>query len=146
MSVQEAFAPVARNTTIRMLLRFAAWVKAKVSTSDQRGAFLASDLEKNSEGETKYVWMEPPPNFYSKDGKVYNVDGKGSTHLIRLSSSVYGLKIAANILYKLTKKNIENMGYTPSDHDDAVWFKFEEETGRWLIVSTWVDDHLMISS
>ena len=107
---------------------------------------MASDLPKDSEGETEHVWLEPPPDFYASDGKVYAKGGAPSTHLIKLSSSVYGLKSAANILFKLTKKNLMAMGYMQSEHDDAVYFKFEEDTGRWLLASTWVDDHLYISS
>ena len=55
LSIQQSFAPVARNATIRMMLRLGAWLNAKVSSSDQRGAFLASDLPKDSRGEIEHV-------------------------------------------------------------------------------------------
>ena len=147
MDLSKTFSAVARDISIRCLFALAGWLGCStggcfLSTSDMRSAFLSNDLPEDLDGNQGVKFMEPPIDFYSKSGRILQ---PGTRDIIRLTSSVYGLKDASRILSDNVRKLLEKLGYQNCEHDQSIYFKFEEN-GVFSIVGTYVDDFIMLSS
>ncbi|THG93569.1 hypothetical protein EW026_g7700 [Hermanssonia centrifuga] len=121
----ETFAPVSKFTSIRSLLALAAVHNLEIHQMDVKSAFLNGDLNEE-------IYMQCPPGFKAKDGNVW-----------KLNKSLYGLKQASCEWYKRVCAEFKTMGFTRSDHDHAIFFKYED--GHLLIAAVYVDDMLLIS-
>ena len=114
----ETFAPVARQSTLRLLLTIAAVKNWEIQNVDIKTAFLNGDLEED-------IYMDIPPGF-DVPGKVW-----------KLRKTLYGLKQAPRAWHlKLTDK-LENMGFVCSTADPGLYC-----AGDFLLM-VYVDDLLL---
>jgi hypothetical protein len=118
----ETFAPVAHMTTVRTLLVVASVRAWAISQLDVKNAFLNGELHEE-------VYMRPPPGYFVPDGMV-----------CRLRRSLYGLKQAPRAWFQRFASVITAAGFTPSDHDPAL-FVHTSSRGRTLLL--YVDDMII---
>jgi len=74
---EETFAPVAKMTTVRLIIAIVASKGWSLQQMDVKNAFLHGDLQEE-------IYMTPPPGFFSTT----------STNICKLKRSLYGLKQA----------------------------------------------------
>lgn len=98
----EVFAPVARGTTMRILLSLAGKKNLIVKHYDVASAFLNGKLEEE-------IFMKPPKGIDTK-GKVY-----------RLKKSLYGLKQAANVWNKSLHESLTRNGCVQNKSDSCLY-------------------------
>ena len=123
----DAFAPVARMSTYRSCIAFAAYNDYEIRQLDVKTAFLQADLL-----ETTYVY---PPVGYSK------TDKRGQQQVWRLNRSLYGLVQAARCWYLSISTHLTSHGFKQSDADPCLF----TDTNNTIIV-LYVDDMLVIGS
>jgi hypothetical protein len=118
----EAFAPVARLESVRLLLAHAAnegWV---VHQMDVKSVFLNGEL-------LEEVYVQQPPGFVLKghEGKV-----------LRLVKALYGLRQAPRAWYAKLDGALLQLGFRRSSSEHAVYFR--GAGARRLVVGVYVDD------
>ena len=98
------FAPVVKSVSVRLLAVHATLNGWHLETFDATRAFLWGDL-------TRVIYMRCPPGYTpSFPGAVW-----------RLLKSLYGLKQASRVWYKLLRKVLEDLGFIRSDFDHALF-------------------------
>ncbi|KAK8935837.1 hypothetical protein KSP39_PZI013998 [Platanthera zijinensis] len=124
----ETYAPVARLTTIRLILVLAAKNGYHVYQLDVKSAFLNGEL-------IEEVYVCQPQGFIAKgkEGKVY-----------RLLKALYGLKQAPRAWHHNIDAFFLEEGFTRSPIEPTLYIK-EEEEGK-MIVSLYVDDLILTGS
>jgi Reverse transcriptase (RNA-dependent DNA polymerase) len=121
----QVFAPVARHTTMRLLLSVAGAKKMAVRQYDVKTAFLNGAL-------TEEIYMKQPVGFASGD-KVY-----------RLRKSLYGLKQAARVWNQLLDETLKRNGFKASQNDKCLYIYKRGVTVCYFFVH--VDDVLVASN
>src|SRR5438270_2731243 len=118
----ETFAPVAKMSTVRMLVFCAANFGWPLHQVDIKNAFLHGDLQEE-------VYVEMPPGFGTQQttGKV-----------CRLKKSLYGLKQSPRAWFDRFRQAMCKVGYKQSNGDHTMFYK--HENGRITILSVYVDD------
>jgi Reverse transcriptase (RNA-dependent DNA polymerase) len=121
----ETFAPVAKMSTVRILISLAANGDWKLHQLDVKNAFLHSDL-------LEEVYIEVSPGFGTKQtvGKV-----------CRLNKSLYGLKQSPRAWFDRFRKAIIGMGYRQTNADHTVFFRRHRAHITVLVV--YVDDMII---
>jgi hypothetical protein len=101
----DAFAPVARMESVRLLLALAAQEGWRVHHMDVKSAFLNGDLKEE-------VYVHQPPGFAipGKEGKV-----------LRLRKALYGLWQAPRAWNAKLDSTLKRMGFEQSPHEAAVY-------------------------
>lgn len=122
----EVFAPVARSTTLRVLLSVAGKRNYTVKHFDVKTAFLNGNLE-------EVIFMRQPPGLNKEKNKVF-----------KLNKSLYGLKQAARV-WNLTLHNelIKN-GFKQSDADKCLYVR--RDSGKVCYLLVHVDDMILASN
>lgn len=118
----EVFAPVARSTTLRVLLSVAGERGYKVQHFDIETAFLNGELEEE-------IYLKQPPGFQNGD-KVY-----------KLKKSLYGLKQAARVWNQTLDEALKANGCEQNDTDKCLYVK--KRSGKVMYVLIHVDDILV---
>jgi hypothetical protein len=122
-------APVTNDVTIRLclvLLLMANWGSHVV---DIKGAFLHGNFDRGEK-----IYTEVPIGFERfVDPALY---------VLLLLKTVYGLKQAAIMFWKELLKGMRYMGYTRSDSDPCLYYKWT--TVGLIIWLSWVDDCLCL--
>lgn len=121
----EVFAPVARTTTMRLLLSIAGTNGYIVKHYDIKTAFLNGKLEEE-------IFMKQPPGF-AKGDKVY-----------RLKKSLYGLKQAAKVWNDTLNNSLLSNGFRRSDIDNCLYLY--NSGGVIMMILVHVDDLLVIGN
>ncbi len=123
----ETFAPTAKFKSICIVLNLAAIFDWDLHGIEIENAFLESDLEET-------IYMKLPVDTY--------VESNGKPVIVRLKKSLYGLKQAGELFYKLMKRILtsENTGMKCCMHDICVFTLFDDETNERVITLLWVDD------
>eukprot|EP00963_Diacronema_lutheri_P009628 scaffold869_cov399-Pavlova_lutheri.AAC.1 len=98
----ETFAPVARHSTLRLLLSFAATRDWEIQNIDIKTAFLNGDLDEE-------IFMDIPPGF-EQPGKVW-----------KLKKTLYGLKQAPRAWHLKLIEKLERMGFVCSNADPGLY-------------------------
>lgn len=117
----EVFAPVANNTTMKVLLSVAGQKGFLVKHYDVKSAFLNGNLQEE-------IYMKPPPGV-NENGKVY-----------RLNKSLYGLKQAAHVWNKTLNESLLNLGCKQCNEDECLFIFSSNGDKVYLLVH--VDDIL----
>lgn len=124
----DTYAPVARITSIRVLLVLSSLYKLFVHQMDVKTAFLNSDLEEE-------VYIEQPEDFVLPDNenKVY-----------KLTKPLYGLKQAPKQWHERFDSMILEYGFKHNSADKCIYSKFTSEYG--VVICLYVDDMLIIDT
>lgn len=101
----EVFAPVAKQTTFKILLAVASAEKMKVKHLDVKTAFLYGELEEP-------IYMKQPQGFV--------VEGK-EEKVCLLRRSIYGLKQAGRVWNQLLSQVLIDAGYSQSTNDSCLF-------------------------
>lgn len=124
----DTYAPVARITSIRVLLALSSIYNLYVHQMDVKTAFLNGDLDEE-------VYMEQPEGFVLP----------GNEHKVcKLTKSLYGLKQAPKQWHEKFDSVILEYGFTHNSADKCVYSKFVDDFG--VIICLYVDDMLIIST
>ncbi|WVZ74833.1 hypothetical protein U9M48_022959 [Paspalum notatum var. saurae] len=104
----DTYSPVARLTTIRVLLSLAASHDLIVHQMDIKTAFLNGELEKE-------IYMEQPDGFVvsGQKGKV-----------CKLLKSLYGLKQASKQWHEKFDKTLTSAGFIVNEADRCVYYRY----------------------
>ncbi len=124
---EEVYAPVSKHTTLRALLGVVAARDFELHQLDVKTAFLNGELEEE-------IYMQQPEGYEQ---------GTSST-VCRLIKPIYGLRQAPRAWYQKLKKELEEMGFTASESDPALFYGEVDGERVWLIV--WVDDILIAAN
>ncbi|KAD6453258.1 hypothetical protein E3N88_07963 [Mikania micrantha] len=125
---EDAFAPVARMETIRLLLALAAKGNWVVHHLDVKSAFLNGELKEE-------VYVSQPSGFEVK-GKEYMV--------YKLQKALYGLRQAPRAWNMKLDKSLKELGFTRCAHEQAV-YKVRTSDAI-LIIGVYVDDLIVTGS
>ncbi|KAL7290824.1 hypothetical protein TKK_0015564 [Trichogramma kaykai] len=118
----DVFSPVARHTSVRLILSIAASENMKVMNFDVKTAFLHGDLEEQ-------IFMFQPEGFSDKSNKV-----------CLLKKSLYGLKQAPRNWNGRFTKFLKSLHFEPADDDPCVYY----DNGCNTMIVLHVDDGLMV--
>ena len=104
----DTYSPVARLTTIHVLLSLAASRDLLVHQMDVKTAFLNGELEEE-------IYMDQPDGFVEKDqeGKVY-----------KLLKSLYGLKQAPKQWHEKFDKILTSTNFVVNEADKCVYYRY----------------------
>ena len=124
----DTYAPVARITSIRVLLALSSIYNLYVHQMDVKTTFLNGDLDEE-------VYMEQPEGFVLP----------GNEHKVcKLIKSLYGLKQAPKQWHEKFDSVILEYGFTHNSADKCIYSKFTDSFG--VIICLYVDDMLIIST
>lgn len=122
----DTYAPVVRQSSIRLVYALAVQNNLKLCQLDVSTAFLNGNLEEE-------IYMREPEGFEKSQNKV-----------CRLKKAIYGLKQAARQWFKRIDAVFKMFGLTQSKHDQCIYFK--NMNGAITIVTLYVDDILIASN
>ena len=126
----ETFAPVAKFTSIRMLLALAAHHDLEIHQMDVKTAFLNGDLDVD-------IYMEQPEG--------YNTSARGDRRLVcKLQKALYGLKQAGRAWNEKMVDALLQLQFTPLDSDSCVFV--HRGDSYVMFIALYVDDLLLFSS
>ncbi|KAJ0532731.1 putative RNA-directed DNA polymerase [Helianthus annuus] len=125
---EDAFAPVARLETIRLLLAIAVKGGWLVHHLDVKSAFLNGELR-----ETVYVKQPIGFEIKGKEGMVY-----------RLHKALYGLRQAPRAWNARLDKALKDLGFSRCTHEQAVYKVHKQDYV--IIVGVYVDDLIVTGS
>ena len=122
----ETFAPVAKFTSIRMLLALAAHYDFEVHQMDVHTAFLNGDLDVD-------IYMQQPEGYTS--------GSNGGQQLVcKLQKSLYGLKQAGRAWFEKMDKALAELGFSSLSHDSCIYL---QRSDRYVtFIALYVDDLL----
>lgn len=114
----EAFSPIIKTTTIRLVLDEAVNKSWPIKKLDVNNAFLQGTL-------TEEVYMTQPPGFVNADHP---------NHVCRLNKAIYGLKQAPRTWYMELKEHLLNIGFANSLADTSLFIYHQGTTFIYLLV------------
>jgi len=121
---EETFAPVAKITSLRAILAWAASMDKEIEQMDVVTAFLNPKLEED-------IYMELP------DGV------EASSKIVKLRKGLYGLKQSGRVWYLELHNHLTRMGFDRSHADHSVYSKITN--GELMVIVVWVDDIIIIT-
>lgn len=124
----DTYSPVARLTTIRVLLSLAASYGLVVHQMDVKTGFLNRELEEE-------IYMEQPDGFVVK-GEERKV--------CKLLKSLYGLKQVPKQWHEKFDRTLTSAGFVINDADRCVYYR--HGGGEGVILCLYVDDILIFST
>lgn len=126
----ETFAPVAKFTSIRILLALAAHHDFEIHQMDVKTAFLNGDLDVD-------IYMEQPEG--------YSTASRGEQRLVcKLQKALYGLKQAGRAWNEKILDALLQLHFTPLDSDSCVFVHQGDCYVMFIVL--YVDDLLIFSS
>lgn len=121
----QIFAPVARQTTFRILLSIASKENLLVHHLDVTTAFLNGKLSDS-------IFMKQPPGFENNNKDL----------VCRLKKGIYGLKQAARLWNDTVHRLLTSHGFEQGKADPCFYSKNIDN--NWLFVLVYVDDILLV--
>jgi hypothetical protein len=122
---EETFAPIARYSSIQVVLSIAFEMGWSNHRMDVKTAFLNRVIKEE-------VYMEQPQGF-----EVHDIE----THVCKLKKSLYGLKQAPRAWYSKIDNYLQGIGFTKSEADPNLYFLLVGS--KVLILVLYVDDLIM---
>lgn len=123
----QVFAPVAMQSTFRVLLTIASQKKMDVYHVDVKTAYLYGTLEEE-------IFMRQPPGFV--------VPGKEAC-VCKLNRSIYGLKQAARLWNSTIKDFLIAIDFVQSSSDACLYMKKLSDR-EWMYLLIYVDDMVIV--
>lgn len=123
----EVFAPVAMQSTFRVLLTVAGHKHLQVRHIDVKNAYLNGQLKEE-------VFMRQPVG--------YEVPGREEL-VCKLHRSLYGLKQSANVWHSTVKEILLKLGFRQSRSDVCLYMK-QLRSGEWMYILIYVDDMIVV--
>jgi hypothetical protein len=118
----ETFAPVAKMSTVRILISCATNFGWPLHQLDVKNAFLHGDLQEE-------VYMEMPPGYVTPETK-----GK----VCKLKKSLYGLKQSPRAWFDRFRQTVCGMGYGQCNGDHTLFYRHSKQ--KITILAVYVDD------
>ncbi|GAU47169.1 hypothetical protein TSUD_28920 [Trifolium subterraneum] len=122
----DTFSPVAKLTTVRLLLALASSQHWHLQQLDVNNAFLHGDLQED-------VYMQVPEGVLAKPN-----------HVCKLKKSLYGLKQASRKWYEKLSTLLVQQGYHQSQSDHSLFTMKNNE--HFTAILVYVDDIIMAGS
>jgi hypothetical protein len=122
---EETFSPVAKMTSVRVVISMAASLGWKLWQLDVKNAFLYGELDKD-------IYMEQPVGYISKVRPDY---------VCKLKKALYGLKQAPRAWYGKIAEYLQFCGYSSSSSDHSLFVK--RKAGLHVVVLLYVDDMII---
>lgn len=123
----ETFSPVARYSTIRLVMSLAVQWKMHLHQIDVSSAYLNSDIQHE-------IYIRQPPEF---------VDKKNPNKVLKLHKAIYGLKQSGKEWNAKLDHILKHIGFEPCANEPCLYkATFDNEL---VLVTVYVDD-LMIAS
>lgn len=128
LDYDETFSPVARLTTIRSLLAYAAHYGLYCHAMDVKTAFLNGAIDKD-------VFLRIAPDFETKEnqGKAY-----------KLKKAIYGLKQAGRLWNLTLDEQLQHFGYRKCASEPCVYHRGSGDAR--IIIIVYVDDLVVIGA
>lgn len=123
----DVFAPVAMQSTLRVLLAITGQRKLEVRHVDVKSAYLNGKLEED-------VYVRQPIGF-EEPGK--------EEHVCKLHKSCYGLKQSARVWNTTVKAVLSKLGFHQSLSDPCLFMK-RSASGEWIYLLIYVDDMILV--
>lgn len=120
----DTFAPVAKMSTVRIILKIAATKNWLVDQMDVSNAFLHGDLDEE-------IYMRLPPGFKASDPRM----------VCRLKKSLYGLRQAPRCWYSKLTTTLEEFGFSHDYADHSLFSKVRGSVCLHILV--YVDDFII---
>ncbi|KAF3661754.1 hypothetical protein FXO37_12770 [Capsicum annuum] len=124
----ETYSPVAKNTTVRIILSLAASFDWPLRQLNINNAFLHGTL-------TEEVCICHPPEF---------MDETYPTHICRLHKAIYGLKQAPRAWYEKLKSDLVLYGFCHSQLDHCLFIYAKSGVTLYLLI--YVDDLIIMGN
>ena len=125
----DTYAPVARISTIRLLLALAAIHDLVIHQMDVKTAFLNGDLDEE-------IYMKQPEGFVMPGHE---------SKVCKLKKSLYGLKQAPKQWHQKFDDVVLSNGFSLNQADKCVYSKFDT-SGKGVIICLYVDDMLIFGT
>ncbi|GKC69754.1 zinc finger, CCHC-type containing protein [Tanacetum coccineum] len=125
----DTYAPVARISTIRLLLALAAIHDLVIHQMDVKTAFLNGDLDEE-------IYMKQPEGFVMPGHE---------SKVCKLKKSLYGLKQAPKQWHQKFDDVVLSNGFSLNQADKCVYSKFDA-SGKGVIICLYVDDMLIFGT
>ncbi|KAJ3673974.1 hypothetical protein LUZ60_005966 [Juncus effusus] len=122
---EETFSPVAKITSVRVVISMAASLGWKLWRLDVNNAFLYGELDKE-------IYMEQPVGYIFKMRPDY---------VCKLKKALYGLKQAPRAWYGKIAEYLQFCGYSSSSSDHSLFVK--RKVGLHVVVLLYVDDMII---
>lgn len=129
MDYDEVFAPVVKQSTLRILLSIASKYKLRVQQFDVKTAFLNGYIKEE-------IYMKQPPGFIIKDKE---------NHVCLIRRSIYGLKQAPKSWNDAINETLLTFGFIRNNLDSCLYFK-RYENDQWCLLLIYVDDFLVVAT
>ncbi|KAK1615396.1 hypothetical protein QYE76_020913 [Lolium multiflorum] len=124
----DTYSPVARLTTIRVLLSLAASHGLLVHQMDVKTAFLNEELDEE-------IYMEQPDGFV--------LEGQ-ERKVCKLKKSLYGLKQAPKQWHEKFERTLTSVGFVVNEADKCVYYR--HGGGEGVVLCLYVDDILIFGT
>jgi len=126
LDFNDAFSPVAKNTTIRAVLAVATKYDMELFGGDVETADIDTD-----------IWVTMPP-FYGEDGTKIDGKSSGVRTIRKLLKGVPGIPQGGKLFYEKFTTYLLQCGFTQSAADKCLFFKSQDKELQLCVV--WVDD------
>ena len=151
---QETFAPVARISSIRMLMALSAEWNLTVHQMDVVTAYLNGEIEEELFMEIPEQLEESLSDIMNKEHvndrimdtarKWLNLLQSGKQKACRIKKALYGLRQSGRQWYRKLDEKLRRIGFRPLKADPCL-YSYQQE-GKTTIVSVYVDDILIATN
>jgi hypothetical protein len=122
----ETYAPVARETTIRIVMAITAKEDFKWEQLDVKTAYLNGDVDTE-------IYIAPPKGYENEFGDC----------VLKLKKALYGLKQAGLKWNETITKYLCSIGFKQSAHDPCLFLRMDKDNKLTGMVALYVDDILL---